>query len=92
CGPKLEDAARRVLVLSADQALHPATYVARAAASTGATPYRCVIAGLSAATGKRLPAVRVGAFSRFLTEIDNAQDATGPVTIRVRESEDIPGF
>ncbi|PYE16161.1 citrate synthase [Paraburkholderia silvatlantica] len=92
CGPKLEDAVRRVLVLSADQALHPATYVARAAASTGATPYRCVIAGLSAATGKRLPAVRVGAFSRFLAEIDNAQDSTEPIRIRMRESEDIPGF
>lgn len=92
CGPKLEDAVRRVLVLSADQALHPATYVARAAASTGSTPYRCVIAGLSAVTGKRLPAVRVGALSRFLAEIENAPDTTEPVKIRVRESEDIPGF
>lgn len=92
CGSKLEDAVRRVLVLSADQALHPATYVARAAASTGATPYRCVIAGLSAATGKRLPAVRVGAFARFLAEIDNAHDSTEPIRIRMRESEDIPGF
>ncbi|MFC5428078.1 citrate synthase family protein [Paraburkholderia denitrificans] len=92
CGAKLEDAVRRVLVLSADQALHPATYVARAAASTGATPYRCVIAGLSAVTGRRLPAVRVAALSRFLAEIDTASDTTEPVRIRVRESEDIPGF
>lgn len=92
CGPKLEDAVRRVLVLSADQALHPATYVARAAASTGATPYRCVIAGLSAAMGKRLPAVRVGSFARFMTEIENASDPTEPVRMRVRESEDVPGF
>lgn len=92
CGPKLEDAVRRVLVLSADQALHPATYVARAAASTGATPYRCVIAGLSATMGKRLPAVRVGSFARFMAEIENASDPTEPVRIRVRESEDVPGF
>lgn len=92
CGPKLEDAVRRVLVLSADQALHPATYVARATASTGATPYRCVIAGLSATMGKRLPAVRVGSFARFLAEIESASDPTEPVRIRVRESEDVPGF
>lgn len=92
CGPALEDAVRRVLVLAADQALHPATYVVRAAASTGATPYRCVIAGLAAATGRRLPAVRVTAFSRFLAEIENAADPTEPVRTRVRESEDLPGF
>ena len=92
CGPQLEDAARRVLVLSADQALHPATYVVRATASTGATPYRCVIAGLSAVTGRRLPSVRVRTVSRFLAEIDSAADATEPVRTRVRESEEIPGF
>lgn len=92
CGAKLEDAVRRVLVLAADQALHPATYVVRAAASTGATPYRCVIAGLSATTGRRLPAVRVTAFARFMAEIEGAADPTEPVRTRVRESEDIPGF
>ncbi|HEY0660810.1 MAG TPA: citrate synthase family protein [Lysobacter sp.] len=92
CGAKLEDALRRVLVLSADQGMHPSTYVVRAAANTGATPYRCVIAGLSATTGKRLPAVRASAFARFLAEIDSASDPTEPVRTRVRESEEIPGF
>jgi len=92
CGAKLEDALRRVLVLSADQGMHPSTYVVRAAANTGATPYRCVIAGLSATTGKRLPAVRASAFARFLAEIDSASDPTEPVRTRFRESEEIPGF
>ncbi|MGE4238944.1 citrate synthase family protein [Ramlibacter sp.] len=92
CGAKLEDAVRRVLVLAADQALHPATYVVRAAASTGATPYRCVLAGLSASMGRRLPAVRVGAFARFMAEIEAARDPTEPVRVRLRENEDIPGF
>lgn len=92
CGPQLEDAVRRVLVLAADQALHPTTYVVRAAASTGATPYRCIVAGLSTAMGRRLPAVRVGAFARFMGEIDAAADPTEPVRVRVRESEDVPGF
>jgi citrate synthase len=92
CGPKLEDAVRRVLVLAADQALHPATYVVRAAASTGATPYRCILAGLATAMGRRLPAIRVSAFARFLAEIDAASDPTEPVRSRVRESEDLPGF
>lgn len=64
----------------------------RAAASTGATPYRCIVAGLSAAMGRRLPAVRVGAFARFMGEIDAAADPTEPVRVRVRESEEVPGF
>lgn len=92
CGARLEDALRRVLVLSADQSLHPATYVVRAAANTGATPYRCVIAGLSATTGRRLPAMRASAFARFLAELDSAADPTEPVRTRVRENEDLPGF
>ena len=92
CGSKLEDAVRRVLVLSADQGLHPATYVVRAAANTGATPYRCVIAGLCAAMGRRLPAVRATSFARFLAEIDAASDPTEPVRTRIRENEDVPGF
>lgn len=92
CGSALEDAVRRVLVLAADQALHPVTYVVRAAASTGATPYRCVVAGLAATMGRRLPAVRVGAFARFMNEIDSASDPAEPVRVRVRESEEVPGF
>lgn len=92
CGAKLEDALRRVLVLSADQGMHPSTYAVRATANTGATPYRCVIAGLCATTGKRLPAVRASAFARFLSEIDSASDPTEPVRTRIRENEEIPGF
>ncbi|WP_171020267.1 citrate synthase family protein [Hydrogenophaga sp. 2FB] len=92
CGPQLEDMVRRVLVLAADQAFQSATYAVRATASTGATPYRCVVSGLAATTGKRLPAVRAGAFARFITEIDKADDPTEPVRRRARESESIPGF
>jgi len=92
CGPQLEDAVRRVLVLAADQAFQSATYAVRATASTGATPYRCIVTGLAAATGKRLPAVRASAFSRFIKEIDQADDPTEPVRTRARENEAMPGF
>jgi len=92
CGKELGDIVRRVLVLAADQALEPTAYVVRAAANTGATPYRCIIAGLAAATGKRLAAVRIGSFTRFIAEIDAARDPVEPVRARIRESEDLPGF
>jgi citrate synthase len=92
CGAELEDIVRRVLVLGADQALEPTTYAVRATANTGATPYRCVISGLSASTGKRLPSARAASFARFINEIDSSSDPTEPVMSRVRESEDVPGF
>jgi citrate synthase len=92
CGPNLEDATRRILVLSADQAFEPTTYAVRATANTGATPYRCVAAGLAAATGKRLPSVRATSFGRFINEIESAGDPTEPVRIRIKESEGLPGF
>lgn len=92
CGAELEDIVRRILVLGADQALEPTTYAVRATANTGATPYRCVISGLSASTGKRLPSARAASFSRFINEIESASDPTEPVMSRVRESEDVPGF
>lgn len=92
CGARLEDAVRRVLVLAADQALEPATYAVRATANTGATPYRCVLSGLAAATGNRQPSVRVVSFSRFIDEIESAPDPSEPVKFRVREGQGIPGF
>lgn len=92
CGAPWEDVLRRVLVLGADQALHPTTYAVRATANTGATPYRCVLAGLAAVSGKRLPSVRTASFARFIKEIEEARDATEPVRVRMRENEDLPGF
>lgn len=92
CGPELADALRRVLVLSADQGLEPTTYAVRATSNTGTTPYRCVSAGLAAVMGKRLPSVRTASFGRLINEIQLAPDPTEPIRVRIRESEDIPGF
>lgn len=92
CSPELADALRRVLVLSADQGLEPSTYAVRATSNTGTTPYRCVLAGLAAVTGRRLPSVRAVAFGRLINEIEMSPDPTEPVRVRIRESEDIPGF
>ncbi|WP_431015419.1 citrate synthase [Bradyrhizobium pachyrhizi] len=92
CDAAFTDVIRRVLVLSADQALEPSTFAVRAAANTGATPYKCVVVGLAAASGTRLPSVRASAFSRFIAEIDKAEDPTEPVRTRLREGEALPGF
>lgn len=92
CSSALREAIRTVLVLSVDLALEPATYVVRAAANTGTTPYHCVAAGLSAATGKRLPSTRAASFARFIGEIETAKTPGEPVVSRVRENETLPGF
>ncbi|HZF85052.1 MAG TPA: citrate synthase [Burkholderiaceae bacterium] len=92
CGPALEEALRHVLVLAADQALEPATFAVRATANTGATPYRCVLAGFAAISGKRLAAVRTASYGRFLNEIEASSDPTEPIRVRFRENEELPGF
>jgi len=92
CGRAWEDMVRRVLVLGADQAVHPTTFAVRATANTGATPYRCVLAGLAAVAGKRLPSVRTASFASFIGDIERAADPVAPIKTRRRKNEDLPGF
>src|ERR1700722_460490 len=49
----MSDLIRRVMVLSADHGFEPGTYAVRAVASTGVTPYRSVLTGLSVSMGRR---------------------------------------
>lgn len=92
CGPRIEDLVRRVLVLSADIGLDTSSYTVRAAANAGATPYRCVAAGLATSGGKRLSAARTISFARFIAEIEAATDYAEPIRTRVKENEALPGF
>jgi citrate synthase len=87
-----EDLLRRVLVLSAENGLEAPVRAVRATAATGATPYRCIVAGLAAATGSRLPSARMRSFGRFMQEIETGADPCEPILSRIREREAVPGF
>lgn len=86
------DLVRRVLVLSADHGLEAATYVVRAAASVGMTPYRSVLTGLVASAGRRQAFGRIDGPARLLDEILSAADPTAPIVRRLREGDPMPEF
>ncbi len=82
---------RQALVLLADHELNASTYVARAVASTGASPYAVVIAGLSALSGPRhggAAAVCEALIAAFL----NSRDPLAALGERMGRAESIPGF
>jgi citrate synthase len=83
---------RRQLVLAADHGFEPGAVAVRAIASTGVTPWRSVIVGLSVTLGCRTRLSRWGAVSRLLTEIVTSANPTQPIVDRVRAGDDIPGF
>ena len=88
----LKDIVRRLLVLSADHELDPTTYAVRAVANVGMNPYRLIVAGLIASTGRRLPYGRVESLSRLLDEISAAPDPKSVMVGRLRDGEELPGF
>jgi len=88
----MADLIRRVMVLSADHGFEPGTYAVRAVASTGVTPYRSVLTGLSVSMGRRTKIGRHEGLARLLNEVANAQDPQDPVVRRMREGEEILGF
>jgi citrate synthase len=83
---------RRQLVLAADHGFQPGAIAVRALASTGVTPWRSVIAGLSATLGCRTRLSRWGRVSRLLAEIDASKNPTQPIVDRIRAGEAVPGF
>lgn len=86
------DIVRRLLVLTLDHELTPATYAVRAAANAGITPYQAVGVGLTANIGRRNLAGRTYAVRRLIEEILDAADPTSPVIARSRSGELLPGF
>src|SRR5258707_13193848 len=87
----MTDLIRRVMVLSADHGFEPGTYAVRAVASTGVTPYRSVLTGISVSMGRRTKIGRHVLLVRLLTAVANAQDPQDPVVRRMREGEEILG-
>ncbi|MBM3549578.1 MAG: helix-turn-helix domain-containing protein [Alphaproteobacteria bacterium] len=81
---------RSALVLCADHELNPSSFVARCVASTGASLYDAVAAGLAALQGPR----HGGASRRteaWLREIDGADDIPKVIAERARRGERFPG-
>jgi citrate synthase len=83
---------RCALVLSADHGFEPGTLAVRAVASTGVTPWRAVMTGMSITAGRRSRLGVFDAIGRFLTEILASPDPADPVLRRIREGEPLPGF
>jgi citrate synthase len=88
----MADLIRRVMVLSADHGFEPGTYAVRAVASTGVTPYRSVLTGLSVSMGRRTKIGRHEGLARLLYEIATSREPQDPVVRRMREGEEILGF
>jgi citrate synthase len=79
------------LVLCADHELPVSTFVARCVASSEATPYAVVDAGLSA-TGGVKHGGQIELVEAFLREVEAVGDARGAISARLRRGERVPGF
>ena len=89
--PPAAELVRRALVLCADHELNPSTFTVRCVASTRASVYGSVIAGLAALRGSRHGGVteRVNA---FLSDYLAGGDAMGFVSARLERGDELPGF
>jgi citrate synthase len=90
--PAEAELVRRMLVLSADHGFDACTLTVREIASTGVTPWRAVISGLSAALGRKSRRADFNAISFLVSEIVNSADPVGVIVRRLRDSEHLPGF
>lgn len=85
---RLLDAA---LIICADHELPVSTFVVRCVASSGATPYAAVTAGLSAMQGVKHGG-QIEQVEKLLQEVEDSGDARSVVSGRLRRGETIPGF
>ncbi len=79
------------LVYCADHELPVSTFAARCVASSEATPYAVVLAGLSALGGVKHGG-EVELVEAFLREVDAVGEARAVISGRLRRGERIPGF
>src|SRR5919202_1279301 len=79
------------LVLCADHELPVSTFVARCVASSEATPYAAVVAGLCAMGGVKHGG-QVELVEAFVREVEFAGGAREAIAGRLRRGERIPGF
>ncbi len=79
------------LVFCADHELPVSTFAARCVASSEATPYAVVLAGLAALGGVRHGG-QIELVEAFLREVEGVGDARAVISGRLRRGEPIPGF
>jgi len=79
------------LILCADHELPVSTFAARCVASSEATPYAVVAAGLAALGGVRHGG-QTELVEAFLREVEAASGARAAISGRLRRGERIPGF
>ena len=82
---------RAALVLCADHELNASAFAVRIAASTGATPYQAILAGLATLRGPRHGGVTERIAAILPTIIDNP-DPEAALIDRLRRGDDLPGF
>ncbi len=79
------------LIICADHELPVSTFAVRCVASSGATPYAAVTAGLSAMQGVKHGG-QIELVEKLLQEVEDSGDAQDIVGGRLRRGESIPGF
>lgn len=85
------DLIRMALILTADHELNASAFTVRCVASTRATPYSAICAGLSALQGPRHGGQTEQAIA-FLHEIAAGPNASDAVMARLKRGEKLPGF
>jgi citrate synthase len=89
--PGSEALLNSALILCADHELPVSTFAARCVASSEATPYAVVAAGLAALGGVRHGG-QIELVEVFLREVEATGDARRAIAGRLRRGEEIPGF
>lgn len=79
------------LILSADHELNVSTFTARCVASSEATPYAVVSAGLAALQGAKHGG-QTELVDAFLKEVEVSGDPRGAIAARMKRGEGVPGF
>jgi citrate synthase len=79
------------LVLCADHELPVSTFAARCVASSEATPYAVVVAGLAAMGGVKHGG-QIELVEAFLREVEAVGDASEAISARLRRGDRVPGF
>ena len=89
--PGAESLLGSALVFCVDHELPVSTFAARCVASSEATPYAVVLAGLAALGGVKHGG-EIELALAFLREVEGAGDARAVISGRLRRGERIPGF
>jgi citrate synthase len=90
-GPGAWELIDAALILCVDHELPVSTFAARCVASSGATPYSVVLAGIAALEGVKHGG-QIELVETFLQEVEAAGDARVVISGRLRRGERIPGF